>query len=109
MSVYHVKSLYYWTSLLKDVNSQIEHCLKYRQQNWHQQIINTEIPLTLMYFIVIALIGKLKPYPEGHQYALTVIGMLSNYMQCIPLHTREGDEAAHAHLINVYSKDCWIT
>ena len=57
-----------------------------------------------MHYIVIHLIGKFKLSPEGHQYALTVIYMLTNYTWCILLFTKEADEAVHAVLVNVYFK-----
>ena len=50
-----------------------------------------------MHFIVMDLVGKFKPSPQGHQYAITVKNMLTSYTWCIPLHTKEADEVAHTH------------
>ena len=38
-----------------------------------------------------------------HQYALTVIDMLTNYTWCVPLCTKETDEMMYACLVNVQS------
>ena len=48
------------------------------------------------------LINKFKPLPQGHQNALTVINMLTNYIWCIPLHTKEADQVVHAYMVNIY-------
>ena len=47
---------------------------------------------------------KSKPSPQRHQYALTVCDMLMNYIWCIPLFTKEADEAVHDYLVNGYSE-----
>ena len=49
-------------------------------------------------------IGKFKPSPKGHHYALTVIDILMNYTWCMVLFTKRADDVAHAYLVNVYSK-----
>ena len=59
-----------------------------------------------MHFIVMNLIGKFKPLPQGHQHALNVIDMLTIYTWCIPLFTKEVDEVVHAYLVHVYSTLC---
>ena len=40
-----------------------------------------------MHLIAMDFIGEFTPLPQGHQYALTVINMLTNYTWCIPLYT----------------------
>ena len=64
-----------------------------------------KIPSMCMHFIVIDLKGfRFKPLPQGHQYTLTVIDMLTNYTCCIPLVTKEPDRVVQAYLVNVYSQ-----
>ena len=46
--------------------------------------------------------GKFKPLPPGHEYALTVIDMLTNYTLCIHLHTKEANEIGYAYLVYLY-------
>ena len=82
-----------WIS--KDVNVQMKQCIKCRQQNLHPQHyaqLHLEVPLMPMLFIMMDLIGRFKLLPEGHQCALTVIDMLTNYTQCIVLFTKETDK-----------------
>ena len=50
------------------------------------------------------LLGKLKLLPKGHQYAVTLINMLTNYSWCILLFTKDAHETVYAHLVKVYSK-----
>ena len=50
------------------------------------------------------LIGKFILSPQGHQYASTVIDMLTNYTWCRLLLTKEANEVVHAYLVNMYSK-----
>ena len=57
-----------------------------------------------MFFIVTDLISKFNPSPKGHQYVITVIGMLMNYTWYILLHTKEADEPVHAYFISIYLK-----
>ena len=57
-----------------------------------------------MHFLEIDLIGMFKPLPQGHQYALTVIDMFTNYTWCILLFVKEADEVVHTYIVNMYSK-----
>ena len=57
-----------------------------------------------IHFTVMDLIGMFKWSHHGHQYALTVIDMLTNYTWCIPLHTMEAGKEVYTYLINIYSK-----
>ena len=61
------------------------------------------MPSVPMHFIAMDLIGKFKPSSQGHQYALTVNDMLTNYTWCMLLFTEEADKVVHAYLVNVYS------
>ena len=59
-----------------------------------------------MHFIAIDLIGTFKPSPQGHQYVLTVINMITNCTWCMLLFTKETNEVVHAYLVHMYSKFC---
>ena len=51
------------------------------------------------------LIGKLYPPSKaGHRYALTVICILTGYVFCIPLKTKQANEVLQAYIDNVYAK-----
>ena len=57
-----------------------------------------------MYFSVMDLIGRFKPSFHRPEYIPKVIYLLTNYIWCIILHTKQADEVVHAYPINVYSK-----
>ena len=39
---------------------------------------------------------KYKPSTNGHQYAITVIDLLTIYVWCIPITMKEADKVMHA-------------
>ena len=56
-------------------------------------------------FISMDLIGEFHPpTSRKHQYALTVICMLTGYVFCVPLKTKTSEEVIQAYIDNVYSK-----
>ena len=58
-----------------------------------------------MEFISIDLIGEFyPPSKSGHKYALTVICMLTGYVFCIPLKSKQANEVLQAYIDNVYAK-----
>ena len=58
-----------------------------------------------MEFISMDLIGELYPPSKaGHKYALTVICMLTGYVFCIPLKTKQANEVLQVYIDNVYAK-----
>ena len=51
------------------------------------------------------LIGEFyPPSKSGHKYALTVICMLTGYVFCIPLKTKQASEVVQAYIDNIYAK-----
>ena len=58
-----------------------------------------------MKFISMDLIGEFyPPSKSGHKYALTVICMLTGYVFCIPLKSKQANEVLQAYIDNVYAK-----
>ena len=58
-----------------------------------------------MEFISMDLIGEFyPPSKSGHKYALTVICMLTGYVFCIPLKSKQANEVLQAYIDNVYTK-----
>ena len=58
-----------------------------------------------MEFISMDLIGEFYPPSKlGHRYALTVICMLTGYVFCIPLKSKQANEVLQAYIDNVYAK-----
>ena len=69
--------------------------------------LHIDILLMPIPFIVMDFIGKFQPLPQGNRYPLTVMDMLTNYISCIPLYTKEPDKVLHAYLVNIYSAFGW--
>ena len=57
-----------------------------------------------MHFISMDHVGEFPPSSKEHQYALTVICILTGYVFCIPLKTKTAEEVMQAYIDNVYSK-----
>ena len=58
-----------------------------------------------MEFISMDLIGEFYPLSNlGYKYALTVICMLTGYVFCIPLKSKQANEVLQAYIDNVYAK-----
>ena len=58
-----------------------------------------------MEFISMDLIGEFYPPSKlGYKYALTVICMLTGYVFCIPLKSKQANEVLQAYIDNVYAK-----
>ena len=58
-----------------------------------------------MEFISMDLISEFYPPSKyGHKYALTVICMLTGYVFCIPLKTKQASEVVQAYIDNVYAR-----
>ena len=58
-----------------------------------------------MEFISMDLIGELYlPSKSGHKYAFTVICMLTGYIFCVPLKTKQASEVLQAYIDNIYAK-----
>ena len=58
-----------------------------------------------MEFISMDLIGEFyPPSTSGHKYALTVICILTGYVFCISLKTKQASEVVQAYIDNVYAK-----
>ena len=91
---------------IKNVDAHVKQCNKCKQWNLslqHYEQLQVEGPSMLIYFIAMDFIGNFKVTAQGHQYALTVIDVLTNYACCLPLFTKEADKVMHAYLVNMYS------
>ena len=56
-----------------------------------------------VHFIVMDLVDRFKPIPQGHQYALKVIDMLKDCTWYIQLLTKEVVDVMHTHIVNISS------
>ena len=58
-----------------------------------------------MQFISMDLIGEFHPPTiRNNKYALTVTCMLTDYVFCVPLKTKDAEEVIQAYIDNIYSK-----
>ena len=99
-----LKWLYYWKGMKKDVLMHCKHChvcarpkverTKYIKDNFRPGSLPME-------FISMALVGRLTKTSSGHEYALTVICMLTGYMFCIPLKTKLAEEIVDKYLTHI--------
>ena len=103
-----LKCLYYWkgmkTSIIKHVKC-CDICQKCNLQIVPYAKLHFDTTTFLMEFISMDLISELySPSKVGHKYALTVICMLTGYVFCIPLKTKQANEVLQAYFDNVYAK-----
>ena len=103
-----LKHLYYWkgvkASIVKHVKC-CDICQKCNLQIVPYAKLHFDTATFLMEFIRMDLIGELYPPSKaGHKYALTVICMLTGYVFCILLKTKQANEVSQAYIDNVYAK-----
>ena len=70
--------------------------------NHPMQIFDT--PPRPLSHIAIEVIGKIKPSKEGHEYILTVICMLTNLCEAIPLKDQTSEDIVYAVITHVYTR-----
>ena len=103
-----LKRLYYWKGLKPSIEKHVKMC--YQCQRRNKQVVkyttfHFDIATFPMQFISMDLIGEFHPpTSRKHQYALTVICMLTGYVFCVPLKTKTSEEVIQAYIDNVYSK-----
>ena len=90
-----VKRHYFWCGMKKDILKYCKHCMKcnlYKTQKYKFERKTFTPGIQPMEFISMDLIGRISPpSSQGHQYALTVICMLTGFIFCIPLKTKNAE------------------
>ena len=108
MTYIMLKRLYYWTGLKPSVEKHIKTC--YQCQRRNKQVVryatlHFDVAIFPMQFISMDLVGEFQPSTSRkHQYALTMICMLTGYVFCIRLKTKTAEEVVQAYIDNIYSK-----
>ena len=103
-----LKRFYYWKGMKTSIAKHIKNCDIYQKRNL--QVVpyvklHFDSATFPMEFISMDLIGELYPPSKlGHKYALTVICMLTGYVFCIPLKTKQASQVLQAYIDNVYAK-----
>ena len=103
-----LRHLYYWKGMKASIIKHIK-CCNICQKHNLQVVPYAKLHFNTgtfpMEFISMDLIGELYPPSRtGHKYALTVICMLTGYVFCIPLKTKQANEVLQAYIDNVYAK-----
>ena len=103
-----LRRLYFWKGMKVLVAKHVKNCVVCQKRNpqfvpYAKLHFNTAtFP---MEFISMDLIGEFYPPSKlGYKYALTVICMLTGYVFCIPLKSKQASEVIQAYIDNVYTK-----
>ena len=103
-----LKRLYYWKGMKASITKQINNwdvCQKRNLQVVPYAKLHFNAATFPMEFMSMDLIGELYPASRsGHKYALTVICMLTGYVFCVPLKTKQASEVLQAYIDNIYAK-----
>ena len=103
-----LKRLYYWKGMKVSItkhNKNCDICQKCNPQVVPYAKLHFDTATFPMEFISMDLIGEFYPLSKsGHKYALTVICMLTGYVSCIPLKSKQANEVLQAYIDNVYAK-----
>ena len=103
-----LERFYYWKGMKVSITKHIKNCdicQKHHLQVVPYAKLHFDTATFPMEFISMDLIGELyPPSRSGHKYALTVICMLTGYVFCVPLKTKQASEVLQAYIDNVYTK-----
>ena len=103
-----LKRLYFWKGMKVSVTKHVKNCAVCQKRN--PQVVpyaklHFDTATFPMEFISMDLIGEFyPPSKSSHKYALTVICMLTGYVFCIPLKSKQANEVLQAYIDNVYAK-----
>ena len=78
-------------------------CKKFKVECIKFEKLHSSIPNQLMEFICMDLIEEFyPPTSRGHRYALTVMDMLTDFVFCAPLKSKEAEDVIQTYLNEVY-------
>ena len=103
-----LQRLYFWKGMKVSVAKHVKNCdvcQKCNPQIVPYAKLHFDTATFPMEFISMDLIGEFYPPSKlGYKYALTVICMLTGYVFCIPLKSKQASEVIRAYIDNVYAK-----
>ena len=106
-----LKRLYFWKGMKVSVTQHVKNCAvcqKHNPQVVPYAKLHFDTATFPMEFISMELIGEFyPPSKSGHKYALTVICMLTGYVFCIPLKSKQANEVLQAY-IECLCKVWWL-
>ena len=103
-----LKRLYFWKGMKVSVTKHVKNCAVCQKRN--PQVVpyaklHFDTATFPMEFISMDLIGEFYPPSKlGYKYALTVICMLTGYVFCIPLKSKQANEVLQVYIDNIYAK-----
>ena len=103
-----LRRLYFWKGMKVSVAKHVKNCVVCQRRN--PQVVpyaklHFDTATFPMEFISMDLIGEFySPSKLGYKYALTVICMLTGYVFCVPLKSKQASEVIQAYIDNVYAK-----
>ena len=103
-----LKRLYYWKGMKVSITKHMKNCAvcqKHNPQVVPYAKLHFDTATFPMEFISMDLIGEFYPPSKSvHKYALTVICMLTGYVFCVPLKSKQANKVFQAYIDNVYAK-----
>ena len=103
-----LRRLYFWKGMKVSVAKHVKNCVICQRHN--PQVVpyaklHFDTATFPMEFISMDLIGEFYPPSKlGYKYALTVICMLTGYVFCVPLKSKQASEVIQAYIDNIYAK-----
>ena len=103
-----LRRLYFWKGMKVSVAKHVKNCIVCQKCN--PQVVpyaklHFDTATFPMEFISMDLIGEFYPPSKlGYKYALTVICMLTGYVFCVPLKSKQASEVIQVYIDNVYAK-----
>ena len=103
-----LKRYYYWKGIKTSMDKHVKNCYQCQKHNWHKMVypkLHFDKASFPVEFLCMYLIGTLHPpSARGHQYALTAVCMLTVYVFCEPLKTKQAEEVVQTYIDNIYCK-----
>ena len=100
-----LRNRYHWKGMKKSIYQHCSRCQVYAKHNIKTQQLKNEHFSSLpqpMDFIAMDLIGEFHPASsKGNRYALTAVCMLTGFIFCIPLKSKEAEDVIRAYIDHI--------
>ena len=97
-----LKRYYYWKGIKTSINKHVKNCYQCQKHNQHKVVypkLHFDATSFPMEFLCMDLIGTFHPpLAWGHQYALMAVCMLTSYVFCEPLKTKQAEEVVQTYI-----------
>ena len=102
----YIRWFYFWQELKQESANHVCKCKDCQQvtlKNQHYIDSNLRISNVLMACIAMILLGEYSEMTQGHHYALTVICMLTSFVEVIPIRDKKTEMVTKAYIKYVYA------